>query len=122
MPGSIRIESWQPERKVFSADIPLPERAALHLVNYPAWQIRINGQRAVSESDSDSAQMSIRLPAGMSRVEVSFGRTPDRAIGAALSVAAMLIWVELMAVMLKDERRKAPEPADRNALENQLSA
>jgi hypothetical protein len=121
LPGSVRIESWQPERKVFSVDIAMPERAALRLLNYPAWQIRINGQRAVSESDSGSAQMSVRLPAGTSRVDVSFGRTPDRTIGAALSVAAMLIWVVLMAAMLKDEQREAPEAADKNALANQLS-
>lgn len=119
LPGSIRIESWQPERKVFSANVPLPERAALRLLNYPAWQIRINGHPAASESDSDSAQMSVRLPAGMSRVEVTFGRTPDRTIGAALSVAAMLIWVELMAARFKGEKRKARESVDKNALESQ---
>jgi hypothetical protein len=109
LPGSISIESWQPERKVFSVDAPQRARAALHLVNYPAWQVRINGHPSVSESDSDTAQMTFPLPTGTSHVEVSFGRTPDRTIGAVSSVGAVLILVELMAVELKDENRKRLE-------------
>jgi predicted DNA-binding protein with PD1-like motif len=65
--------------------------------------------------------MTFPLPTGTSHVEVSFGRTPDRTIGAALSVGAVLILAELVAVELKDENRKRLETSFENALRTPTS-
>jgi hypothetical protein len=91
-PGSWSVEDWQPERKVLIADASGPVRAAVRLLNYPAWRIRVNGVPVESESDADSGQMIVPLPAGRSRVEVRFAQTPDRTVGGMLSgLAAVLL-------------------------------
>jgi len=90
--GNWSAEDWQPERKVLVVDASGPVRAALRLLNYPAWRIRVNGVPTESESDADSGQMIVPLSAGKSRVEVRFARTLDRTIGGILSgVAALLL-------------------------------
>jgi hypothetical protein len=89
--GSWSVEDWQPERKVLIVDAPSPLRAAVRLLNYPAWRIRVNGEPVESESDADSGQMIVPLPAGRSRVEVRFAQTTDRAGGGALSCIAGLL-------------------------------
>jgi hypothetical protein len=89
-PGSWSVEDWQPERKVLIVEASSPVRAAVRLLNYPAWEIRVNGVPVESESDPDSGQMIVPLPAGRSRVEVRFAQTRDRAVGGALSCIAAL--------------------------------
>jgi hypothetical protein len=90
-PGSWSVEEWQPERKVLNVDASSPVRAAVRLLNYPAWRIRANGVEVESESDADSGQMIVPLPAGRSRLEVRFARTPDRTVGGTLSCIAALL-------------------------------
>ncbi len=86
----VSVQAWQPERKTFEVDASDPGRAAVRLLNYPAWQVRVNGVPTNSESDPDTAQMIVPVPAGKDRVEVRFVRTPDRTAGGALSCVAAL--------------------------------
>ena len=86
-------------------DAASPVRAAVRLLNYPAWRIRVNGLAVESESDEDSGQMIVPLPAGKSRVEIRFARTPDRTLGGALSCTALLLLAG-MAVFAGVKRRR----------------
>jgi hypothetical protein len=90
-PGSWSVEDWQPEWKVLIVDAPGPVRAAVRLLNYPAWRVRVNGVPVESESDADSGQMIVPLPGGKSSVEIRFARTLDRTVGGALSCVAALV-------------------------------
>ena len=91
-PGSWSVEEWQPERKVLVVNALSPVRAAVRLLNYPAWRIQVNGQPVESESDADSGQMIVPLAAGKNRVEIRFARTPDRTLGGILSgIAASVL-------------------------------
>lgn len=94
---SITVLSWQPQRKVFTVDATQPLRAALRLMYYPAWKVRVNGAPADAEADRDSGQMIVPLRPGLSRVEVNFGWTPDRAAGLALSLAGIIVLAALTA-------------------------
>ncbi len=91
MNEDISMERWQDQEKVFTVVSALPSVAAIHLLNYPAWQIRINGQPATSETDHDSGQMFIRLPSGASRIEIRYGWTRDRTAGCAMSGTGVVI-------------------------------
>ena len=86
----VSVKAWQPERKTFEVDASGPGRAAVRLLNYPAWQVRVNGVPTDSESDPDTAQMIVPISAGKNRVEVRFARTLDRTAGGALSCVAAL--------------------------------
>jgi hypothetical protein len=93
------VERWTPENKIVRVESPRPLRLALRLLNYPAWQVDVNGSRIQPESAEDSGQMIVPLPDGQSRVTVRFTRTVDRTIGGILSLlsslaAALLLWRE----------------------------
>jgi hypothetical protein len=103
--GRILMEAWKPERKAFTVDAPQPVRAAVQLLNYPAWQVSLNNRPAGANSDPDTGQMLVPLPAGRSRVEVSFARTPDRMAGGALSGLAALVIAGLAIIERRARRR-----------------
>ncbi len=60
-------------------------------MNYPAWQVTVNGRQVMPQSDDPTGRMVIALPAGHSEVEVRFLRTPDRWLGDGISVAALIV-------------------------------
>ena len=91
------IERWAPEEKNIRVESTRPTRLALRLLNYPAWQVKVNGSGIQPESAEDSGQMIIPIPAGQSRVDVRFTRTRDRTAGMAISIASLsaaffLLW------------------------------
>lgn len=89
--GRVRVERWAAEEKIFTVEARKPVRAALRLLNYPAWQVEVNGEIEEAESQEHTGQMLIDLPAGHSRVRVRFTRTADRTLGATLTVVATLL-------------------------------
>jgi len=90
-PPKIVIERWTPERKIVRVESAQPVRLALRLLNYPAWQVEVNGSRIQPSSAEDSGQMIVFLPEGQSRVIVCFTRTRDRTLGAIISILALLV-------------------------------
>jgi hypothetical protein len=98
-PPKTIIERWTPERKIVRVESAQPARLALRLLNYPAWQVQVNGSRIQPASAEDSGQMLVAVPAGKSRIDVRFVRTVDRTIGGILSIlsslaaGALLIWL-----------------------------
>jgi uncharacterized membrane protein YfhO len=66
---------------------------ALRLVNYPAWEARIDGQQAAIGSRPETAQMVLAIPAGAHKIDLSFRRTPDRTAGGAISILSALLLI-----------------------------
>ena len=95
----IVIERWLAEEKIVRVETTGPVRLSLRLLNYPAWQVKVNGSRVQLESAEDSGQMIIPIPDGQSRIDIRFTRTRDRTAGIAISVASLftalfLLWWE----------------------------
>jgi hypothetical protein len=95
--STIVIERWLAEEKIIRVESMRSTRLALRLLNYPAWQLQVNGSRIQPESAEDSGQMVILVPAGRSRINIRFTRTPDRTAGIAISIASLfaalfLLW------------------------------
>lgn len=88
--AAIHVLEWGAEQKRFTVELSAADRAVLHLFNYPAWRVTVNGQPLQTETRSGAGQMMIPLQAGSSRVEITFVRTWDRIAGAWLSLAAIL--------------------------------
>jgi hypothetical protein len=103
MKGTVSIESWLAQNKVFTVTTPAPVVAAVKLLEYPAWQVRINGQSAAREADSNFGQILLALPGGTSHVEIHFGWTPDRTAGWVVSGIGILI---LSCIAIMGWRRK----------------
>lgn len=90
------IDRWTAQEKIVRVQSAQPARLGLRLLNYPAWQVEVNGVRTESQHPEDSGQMLTPLPAGDSRITVRFVRTPDRTIGAILSILSSLLCLFLL--------------------------
>ena len=94
----IFVDFWTAEHRILRVSTATRARVAIRLVDYPAWRATVNGNPAVIEHSPGTAQMIVRVPAGESRIELKFGRTPDRTIGGRISVLtacgsiALLVW------------------------------
>jgi hypothetical protein len=86
----IRVEKWSSEDRIFRAETTEPVKLALRLLNYPAWDVRIDGSPVVPESAEPTAQLLVPVPAGSHRIEVRFRRTWDRKAGATISVLSLI--------------------------------
>ncbi len=92
--AGVAIERWRGQEKVFTVESREPVVVALRLLDYPAWRVTVNGGEVQTQSNANTGQMRIALPAGASHVRVGFHRTNDIRAGDLLSLAAagVLAW------------------------------
>ena len=88
--GEIRISEWGAERKRFTAELSAADKLALHLFNYPAWRVEVNGQIVQAGTREGTGQMLIPVGAGANRVQIIFARTWDRTLGAWISMVSIV--------------------------------
>jgi hypothetical protein len=93
--GQIQMDDWAPESKSFRADVTRPSRLVLHLFDYPAWKVEVNGRPMTTETQAGTGQMIIPVQPGTNRVHIIFSRTWDRTAGAVISGIALLFVVVL---------------------------
>jgi hypothetical protein len=92
--AAIRISRWDAESKMFTAEMSAPDQLKLRLFRYPAWHAEVNG-RVVQTASTETGQMLVPVEAGVNRVQMSFVRTWDRAVGgwiSLLTVMALIFW------------------------------
>ncbi len=94
--ATIRVSEWKAERKVFSAEMSAEDHLALHLFNYPAWRVEVNGRQVPADTREGTGQMLVPVTAGMNRVRITFARTWDRTAGGWISGLALLLSLGLL--------------------------
>lgn len=88
--AKVRIARWTAEEKDLTVTSPQPFRLAVRLLDYPAWYVEVNGQRVRPQPQETTAQIILPLPAGPHQINIRFARTPDRKLGAGMSLAGLL--------------------------------
>jgi hypothetical protein len=104
---AVYAEAWSAEKKVIRADLPQPTAVNLKLLAYPAWQATVNGTPVALHQNPQTGQLVLVLPAGMSRAEIIFTRTWDRAAGLAISVASAAALIAFSQVVALSRKRSA---------------
>lgn len=99
-----QIEKWSAERRTISVQPARPVTLAIRLLNYPSWDVRVDGTTIAPGALYDNGQMLVPLGEGAHRVEIRFRRTRDRTAGMAASIISALA---LLALAL---RKKRPAP------------
>src|SRR5271157_297707 len=94
--ANVAVEQWAAERKLFSVDLSRPLLLKLRLVNYPAWQAKLNGKIVPIQTDVGTGQMLVAAPAAFSRIEIDFGRTWDRTLGIVVSLVTIFAMFPLL--------------------------
>jgi hypothetical protein len=89
--AAIHVSQWDATSKVFTAELSGPDTLALHLFDYPAWRVEVNGNIVHAETREGTGQMLVPVQAGGNSVRITFTRTWDRIAGAWISVLALLL-------------------------------
>ena len=87
----VQILKWKTQRMELEVSTKDRASVAVRLLNYPAWQIEVNGKRTNPERMDDINQMVIPVEPGISLIRIRFMRTPDRVIGNLVSGFSSLI-------------------------------
>jgi hypothetical protein len=104
----LHIARWSAEHREFAAETATPATLAVKLLNYPAWEVRVDGQEARADLAPDTGQMLVDLPPGSHRVAIQFRRTWDRTAGGVISILSALM---LLAWVGASRKRRDDEPA-----------
>ncbi len=94
--AAIRVTEWSAERKQFTAEMSGADQLVLHLFNYPAWRVEVNGNPVQAGTREGTGQMLVPVQAGTNRVQIRFARTWDRVTGGWISLAAFLLIILLL--------------------------
>jgi len=105
-PSQISIDKWLSEDKSFRVEASKPLTLALRLLNYPAWEVRVDDAPANPGSEAGIARMLVQVPAGPHRVAVDLRRTWDRTAGGVISGFSA---ITLFAYVAFAGRRRRPE-------------
>lgn len=94
----IHVDRWSGEDKEVSVSAREPVRVELRVLNYPAWQVEVNGKTITPQKGEESGQMIVPVSAGETRIVLRFVRTRDRVLGNAVSIVSVfaalgLIWL-----------------------------
>jgi hypothetical protein len=89
--AAIHVSQWNPESKLFTAEMSAPDNLALRLFNYPAWRVEVNGRLVQAGTREDTGQMLVPVEAGANRVQITFIRTWDRRAGGWISLVALVL-------------------------------
>ena len=104
-PAEVTVQRWTAERKEMRITTREPALLKLRLLDYPAWRVEINDALVVPEQTGETAQITVPLAAGSSRVLVRFIRTSDRTIGGLIGAASILIALLLFVWRPRESRK-----------------
>jgi len=98
----IFVDRWTAEHRTLRTVMPKSGRVAIRLLDYPAWQVSLNGKLMKPHHGAVTNQMILPVAAGESRIEIIFARTWDRIIGGWVSI---LTACGLMGLGLRSRKR-----------------
>jgi uncharacterized membrane protein len=87
----IQLRRWDAELKSFTVVAPAPTELAVRLLNYPAWQVELNGKAVPAPSMRDTGDTILPLSAGTTDVVFTFTRTWDRTLGFSISLVTLIL-------------------------------
>jgi len=88
---ALHVQIWSAEHKEFTIDSAGAAKLAVRLIDYPAWQVRVDGRESVTEKLPKTAQMILPVAVGNHSVAITFRRTWDRTAGVVVSAVSLLV-------------------------------
>ena len=85
------MQRWDAESRLFTAEMSAEDQLALRLFRYPAWRVEVNGKDVAPLRMDDINEMVVPVEAGISLIEITFVRTPDRIVGNLVSASSLLL-------------------------------
>jgi hypothetical protein len=101
-PTSPADPNLNPEHRSVLATIPQAGYLVLHLMRYPAWTARLNGQLLANLPDRDDGLIAVPVPSGAINLTIDWTRSPGDLAGRWLGVLSIFL---LFALSLCERRR-----------------
>jgi 6-pyruvoyl-tetrahydropterin synthase related domain len=96
--ATVTFQAWTAEHRAFRVKVSDDVSLVLRLVNYPAWDVRVDGARVQPGYEDVTGQMVLPLSAGVHSIDMRFRRTWDRRVGGIISLIALiglLVWIRV---------------------------
>jgi uncharacterized membrane protein len=103
VPASMQIHLWKTEHKEIEIHTSVPAFAVFQLMDYPAWQMRVNGTPVILRPRRDDGLLTVPLQTGSSVISIRYVATRDVELGRALSLLALCVIIMLV---IRTKRRR----------------
>ena len=103
--GTATAQFREPEHLRIAAIAPHSGFLILHLLNYPAWRIMVNGNPTAPADPRDDGLIAVPVPQGPVDLRADWGTTPDGFAGRCVSGLALVL---LLALGLWERKQRAP--------------
>ena len=101
--AQVRVDRWRSESKQVEISLSAPAYAVFRLMDYPAWQVQVDGKPVPERPHRDDGLLTLPLGAGQSNVTIRYAATWDVKLGRGLSLLALCV---VLAIFLKTKRRR----------------
>jgi hypothetical protein len=91
-PVPSKILAWSANEKHFTVRTTAAQNLIVHLFNYPAWDVVVNGKPSRTAKTDVTGLIVIPITAGDSDISIHFRRTIDRFIGNTVSLMALAVF------------------------------
>ncbi len=88
-PGTVQVEAWTTHRRELLLETPVDDRLLVRTFHHPGWKAWLDGEPVPIDADNPLHAISVAVPAGRHELRLAFGATPDRRLGATISLAAL---------------------------------
>ncbi len=85
--GHVTIEEWKPQHRVLQVELKAPAQLGIRTFYYPGWKATVDGRSEKIQLARPWGTMRLDLPSGTHRVILDFIDTPDRRLGALISLS-----------------------------------
>jgi 6-pyruvoyl-tetrahydropterin synthase-like protein len=109
-PGAVEVVEWTTHGRRLRIDSAVPALLRVRTFAYPGWEARLDGVAAPIEADNRLLAATIRVPAGRHDVEMRFGSTTDRRLGAGVSLLSIATMLALAAAARGSRVRDPARP------------
>ncbi len=100
--AQLNIRHWTSESKEVEVRLNTPAYAVFRLMDYPAWQVEVNGT-SPARQHRDDGLLTVPLAEGQSIITVRYAATRDVKLGRALSLLALCV---VIAILTETKRRR----------------
>jgi len=87
----VQILNWKTQHREVEVSTRVAANVVVRLLNYPAWRVEVNGKDVAPLRMDDINEMVVPVEAGISLIEITFVRTPDRIVGNLVSASSLLL-------------------------------
>ena len=99
---TVSYATWTVEHRSFTVKANDDVSAVVRLLNYPAWDVRVDGKRVQPGYADTTGQMVLPIPEGVHSVDIRFRRTWDRTLGGVVSIIAGLALLASLVFVRRD--------------------